>query len=257
MTLPRRLLFRSLLIQALWNPRDLQGSALAWALDEPVDPAHPPEPFNAHPYLAGVALGALVREARDGRLQPEALLRFRAALRAPLGALGDALVWAGWVPFLALTAVALLLAGAPPVPVVGGFLVLHNVLHLALRRWGVALGLAHGVEVGRALGQSPLLRLGDAARQGAVAAAGVVVGLAVVRGVAELAGPGWRTGSGIGPGLGIEVEGLPLALLVVAGAMGIAAVGAGLAGRLPAATPHRVALLLVGAGWLAALLGGG
>ncbi len=253
MTSTRRLLLRSLLIQALWNPRDLQGSGLAWALGEHPEPGAPPEPFNAHPYLATVAMGALIRERAEAQLSAEERLRFRAALRTPLGALGDALVWAGWVPLLTLVAVILVALGVHPLPVVAAFLLLHNLLQVILRRWGLELGLEHGVRVGQALGRSPLRRWGDLARQGAVLAAGGVVGVTMARGILELAGNGWRSGWG----LGLDPGGLPLALLVGGAVAGIAAVGAGFAGRVPAATPHRVALLLIGAGWLAASLGGG
>lgn len=235
----RRLLLRSLLIQALWNPRDLQGSALAWALEEPVRPGHPPEPFNAHPYLAGVALGALTREAREARLPLEARLRFRAALRAPLGALGDSLVWAGWVPLLVLVAGGMLLVGAPPGVTVVTLLLAHNLLHLALRRWGIRLGLRHGVGVGSALASSPLRSFGDRARRGAVAGAGVVLGLVLMRGADALVP---AVGAPTGP------------IAVLGGGLLVAALGLILAGRLPAVTPLRLLLLLAGAGWVAGFL---
>jgi hypothetical protein len=259
----RGLFLRSFLVQGMWNPRDLLGSGMAWILgDEPgtspgatsgppagvaagavpgsspgpstAEPA-PLAPFNTHPYLAGVALGALVRERAEGRLGAEGEARFRAALRAPLGALGDALVWAGWVPFLALAALGALVLGASPLPVVAAFLLAHNILHLALRRWGLQTGLRHGVQVGAALGGSPLRPAGDRFRQGVVVLAGFVAALASVRGSLHLA------------------EGLPVAAGLAAGGLLFVGLGYLLAGRLPVTTPLGVTLLLLAAGWIAVM----
>jgi mannose PTS system EIID component len=234
----RRLLFRSLLIQGMWNPRDLLGSGVSWALGDPATADDPPSPFNSHPYLSGVALGSVTRARIDGGFPPETELRFRSALRAPLGALGDALVWAGWLPFLLLLSMGLVLLGAPPVPVVVGFLVVHNVLHVALRRWGVRLGLEHGMRVGAALGTSPLRPLGDRFRQGVVVLAGFVAAVAALRGGGELV-QGWGAVTGL-----------------VSGSLAFVALGYLFAGRLPVTTPLRVALILLGVGWIAAGLAG-
>lgn len=197
--------------------------------------AAPLAPFNTHPYLAGVALGAVVRARADGRLAPEGEARFRAALRAPLGAMGDALVWAGWVPFLALAALGAMVLGASPLPVVAGFLLAHNLLHLALRRWGVQTGLRHGVQVGAALGASPLRPAGDRFRQGVVVMAGFVAALAAVRGSLHLA------------------EGIPATTGLAVGGLLFVALGYLLAGRLPVTTPLGLTLLLLAAGWIAAM----
>ena len=53
--------------------------------------------FNAHPFLAGAAVGALARAELDQE-PGERILRLRTALSGPLGALGDQLFWAGIVP---------------------------------------------------------------------------------------------------------------------------------------------------------------
>src|SRR5207237_102193 len=67
--------------------------------------------FNAHPYLASVAVGALARAELDGE-PPERIERFRTALAGPLGSVGDRLVWAGWLPFCSLAALAIFGLGA-------------------------------------------------------------------------------------------------------------------------------------------------
>ena len=112
--------------------------------------------FNAHPYLAGLAVGAVARAEHDG-VPPEQVERLRAALCGPLGSLGDRLVWAGWLPLtsaLALIGVALGLG----LWAVAGFLVVYNAAHVALRWWALRAGWAHGVRVAAALHQPVLQR---------------------------------------------------------------------------------------------------
>ena len=111
--------------------------------------------FNAHPYLAGLAVGATARAEHEGA-SPEQIERLRAALTGPLGSLGDRLVWAGWLPFaagLAIAGIALGLGWAA----VAGFLVVYNIGHLALRWWALRAGWAHGTRVPTAL-HHPALR---------------------------------------------------------------------------------------------------
>jgi PTS system mannose-specific IID component len=105
--------------------------------------------FNAHPYLTGMAAGALARVECDG--VPEAQAdRLRRALIGPLGAVGDQLIWAGWLPLS--VAVGLIVAVLVSVPAgVVAFLVVYNAVHLALRSWGLAAGWRRGVGVAGAL----------------------------------------------------------------------------------------------------------
>ena len=112
--------------------------------------------FNAHPYLASLAVGAAARAEVDG-VPPERIERLRSALVGPLGSLGDRLVWAGWLP--ACAAIGLLLvacsAGAWAVVV---FLVLYNVVHVWLRVWGLTAGWRAGAGVAAALASPGLQR---------------------------------------------------------------------------------------------------
>jgi PTS system mannose-specific IID component len=171
-------ILRSFLVQAAWNYRTMLGTGMAFALtpvlrhlhgdDAAVDRAlerHSGH-FNAHPYLTPLALGALARLEFEGA-PPEQVERFRVALRGPLGALGDRLVWAGWLPACALVAVVVA-AVAPPALAVGVFLVLYNAGHVVIRVRGFAFGWAAGASVGGRLRQ---LDLAHRARQleGAVA----------------------------------------------------------------------------------------
>lgn len=136
--------------------------------------------FNAHPYLAAVAVGALARAELSG-VPPERIERFRTALCGPLGSVGDRLVWAGWLPFSSLVALVAFGLGARPLVVLGIFLVLYNAGHLALRAWGLHVGWTRGLGVASALG-NPVLRKGPAhLARAAAAVAGVALPLAAAR----------------------------------------------------------------------------
>jgi PTS system mannose-specific IID component len=111
--------------------------------------------FNAHPYLAALAVGAAARAEADGA-PPDRIERLRAALSGPLGSLGDRLIWAGWLPACAAIALVLVALGAGGWAVLA-FLVLYNVLHVWLRVWGLRTGWRTGVGVAAALA-SPGLR---------------------------------------------------------------------------------------------------
>ena len=143
---------RSFAVQGSWNFETLVGFGFAFALlpalrivyrDRPADLAaaigRHAQLFNSHPYLAPIALGAVARLEVEER-PPEVIERFKAAVRGALGGLGDRLVWAGWRPACILTALALLLAGAPWWSAVVGFLVVYNAGHLGLRVWAFRLG---------------------------------------------------------------------------------------------------------------------
>lgn len=147
--------------------------------------------FNAHPYLVGLAVGALARAEHDG-LPEEQVRRLRGALVGPLGSLGDRLIWAGALPALASVG---LVVGALTSPLAGAvtFLVAYNVIHLWLRSWGLVAGWRQGSGVARAL-TAPGLRVG-------LRVAGPLVGMAI--GVALPVTTDWLAGDlGLAPRLG-------------------------------------------------------
>jgi len=113
--------------------------------------------FNAHPYVASLAVGAAARAELDGE-PPERIERMRSALCGPLGALGDRLIWAGWLPACAAVGLGLVAVGARGWGVVA-FLVLYNVVHAPLRIWGLRAGYRAGTRVAGALA-NPALRRG-------------------------------------------------------------------------------------------------
>ncbi len=112
--------------------------------------------FNGHPYLCSIAVGAVARVEIDGEA-PERILRLRQALCGPLGALGDRLIWAGWLPACAALALALVALGARGWSV-ALFLVLYNVVPVVLRVWGLRAGWRAGMHVTQALSHPALQR---------------------------------------------------------------------------------------------------
>jgi PTS system mannose-specific IID component len=163
---------RLLAIQGSWSYEILLGNGIAFC----VEPALRMLPgggggeayraalaresgyFNAHPYLAALAVGALARAEVDGAA-PARIDRFRTAMCGPLGSVGDQLVWAGWLPLCSVLALAAYGLGASAGAVVATFLVLYNVGHLALRAWALRTGWRLGLRVASALA-NPVLRAG-------------------------------------------------------------------------------------------------
>lgn len=193
------MLLRMLAIQGVWNYETMLGNGIAFALEpalrrlpggkqgEPYRKAMARHSgyFNAHPYLAAVAVGALARAELDG--VPEAQIeRFRVAAPGPLGSVGDRLVWAGWVPFCSALGLLAFGLGATPLTVVLVFLGTYNLLHLGLRIWGLHAGWTLGLRMAQALG-NPVLRQGPAHVARATA---LVAGVALPVAAQGIIGPG-------------------------------------------------------------------
>lgn len=159
-------------IQGSWNYETLLGNGIGFCIEPALRrlPGGKTSPefkaalarqskyFNAHPYFAAVAVGALARAELDLE-PPERIERFRTALTGPLGSVGDRLIWAGWMPFCSVVALAVFGLGGDPRVVVGTFLVLYNVVHVGVRVWGLNTGWNRGLRVASALGH-PILRQG-------------------------------------------------------------------------------------------------
>lgn len=232
-------LLRLLAVQAAWTYERMAGIGVGHAAapllrahyaDRPVEErraaiARSAEFFNSHPYLAGVAVGAVVKAERDG-VPGAAIVRLRTALSGPLGALGDQLVWAGQVPAL----MGLALAAAPWAGwwAVVAVLVVHNALRLRLTAWGLDLGLREGLGVGGALQRSWLPRAADLAQRLAAACVGLaipVVAWWLLRGTPSPAAAGILAIGVVGAGLALatatraRVTGLRIGLALVAVAL--------------------------------------
>lgn len=197
-----RAFLRSFLIQGSWNYRTMIGSGFCFALlpilrwlyrDDPEGlaqaTARHTEHFNAHPYMAGLAIGAAATMEAEGAT-PEAVRRFKSAVRGPLGGLGDRLVWAGLLPSTVLVALVLAVLGADAGVVVVTFLVLYNLGHLTVRRWAFRTGLEAGPGVARRLAAADLRGKAERVQATGVLLLGVLTGLLSARAVSA-GGLGW------------------------------------------------------------------
>lgn len=190
---------RLLAIQGAWNYETLLGNGIGFCVEPALRLlpggqsgeayraalARQSQYFNAHPYMASVAVGALARAELDGEA-PARIERFRTALCGPLGSVGDRLVWAGWLPACSIAALAAFGFGVGTGGVVFVFLGLYNAGHFALRAWGLSAGLDHGMRVASALGE-PVLR-NSPPHIARVAA--LVGGLALPLALDQVIGPG-------------------------------------------------------------------
>jgi mannose PTS system EIID component len=190
---------RQLAVQASWNYELLLGTGIGFCLEPALRRlpggrdgdayraamARQSAYFNAHPYLTAVAVGSLARAELE-RAPAGQIERFRTALCGPLGSVGDRLVWAGWLPFCSLVALAAFGLGSGPVLALLIFLVLYNVGHIGLRVWGLRVGWKHGMRVAAALA-NPVLRQGP---QYIARAAAVLAGIALPLALDRIIGPG-------------------------------------------------------------------
>ena len=185
---------RTLAMQGSWNYETLIGNGIGFCVEPALRllPGGVRGPafkvamtrqsayFNAHPYLASVAVGALARAELSG-VPATHIERFRTALCGPLGSVGDRLVWAGWLPLCSLIGLLCFGLGAGPAVVLTTFFLLYNAGHLALRVWGLHVGWTRGLGVASALA-NPVLRQGPAhLARAAAAIAGVAVPLTAAR----------------------------------------------------------------------------
>ena len=176
---------RLLVLQASWTYERMQGVGAGFASipllealrDRPEKHrealARSSELFNAHPYLAGVAVGAAARAEQDG-VAGATIQRLKTALAGPLGSLGDQLFWIGVVPAtLAVMLIAVAFGGSWPVVAIG--VALYLAIRLATTVWAVRLGHEAGLGISTALKDSGLAE--RVRRVGLVA--GLLVGVAV------------------------------------------------------------------------------
>ncbi len=113
--------------------------------------------FNSHPYLAGLAVGAAARLEYE-HAPGSQIERLRAALCGPLGSLGDRLVWAGMLPFVAALAMSAIALGAGW-KAIAAFLIIYNAGHLSLRWWALRAGWRYGAGVASALRNPTIQRV--------------------------------------------------------------------------------------------------
>ena len=181
-----RATLRLLFLQGAWNYERMIGVGMGFAAQPLLEDLKSADPlrhaeasvrsadfFNSHPYLAGIALGALVRCEYDQLPGPQ-IARLRVALTSALGALGDQVFWAGIVPAAVGAALVGVALGAG-LWWVGAILVFYLVIRIGTGIWALRTGLRSGARVGDAITQSWLR--GAALRSGL--AAGFLIGMAV------------------------------------------------------------------------------
>jgi mannose/fructose/N-acetylgalactosamine-specific phosphotransferase system component IID len=184
--------------------------------------------FNAHPYMAELALGSLVRLEED-REDESAVRRFRTAVGGPLGALGDRVVWATWLPLCSLLALVALELGAGPWGAAILFLSVYNAGHLSLRVWAFRTGLQEGALMATRLRAAALTSRARQADTVVVVLVGLLAGL-LLGGRGALAAASlpypeiWPIGALVAGAVGVSFGSRvwrPAALVVVAAVAGL------------------------------------
>jgi mannose/fructose/N-acetylgalactosamine-specific phosphotransferase system component IID len=181
---------RAFLIQASWSYERMQSLGFAFAI-EPVlrklypDPAEYEsrlrihlEYFNTQPYLASFILGAVVRMEEDRAADRNAgqdVSSLKAALSAPLGALGDTFFWGAVKPLAAVLAVALIMTGHWWAPLL--FLVFFNVWHVGLRAGMLFWGYQSGGDAMALMARHSLMKMAKRLKRITLAVLGGVVGM--------------------------------------------------------------------------------
>ncbi len=119
--------------------------------------------FNAHPYMASFALGALARLEEDAIVKNWADTRpieiFKERLCGPLGAIGDNLFWKMIRPMSLLIGMCIsFFAGWAGL--ISAFLI-YNAFHFFIRVWGVYQGYRKGFDIIRDLSISGTQKIID------------------------------------------------------------------------------------------------
>ena len=188
-----RVLWRSLFLQAAWNPRGMQNLGFAFAIDPALRELYPDaaaharavqrhlEFFNCHPYAAAAIVGGAVRLEEDvarGAAEPRSVSAFKSALAPPFAALGDGFFWLALRPAAALVA-------AVCEPYLGLwcvvlFLALYDGVHLVARVWLFFAGYRRGEGIVAAVSHAHLPQTIGFLKGSAAVLAGLIAGRSVV-----------------------------------------------------------------------------
>ncbi|KPL01057.1 MAG: hypothetical protein AMJ91_01820 [candidate division Zixibacteria bacterium SM23_73_3] len=151
-----RLYLRSFFVQAGWTYERMISLGFVWILIPLAKKLFSSEKeqrdflkrhllsFNANPYLASYALGA-VTKLEETKTPPQQIVRFKDLLRGPLGALGDNLIWQNLRP--ALLILGLILTFRFGVYGALSFFLIFNLQQVYLRARGIVKGYALGFRV--------------------------------------------------------------------------------------------------------------
>ncbi len=161
-----RVFLHTLFIQAVWNYKSMVSVGFTFGLwakcrhlftDESEKIAFLKRHlsfFNAHPYMAPYAIGAVARleEERKKNGSPDlaSIEKLKNALIGPLGAIGDQVFWQGIKPAVTMLGLLwLILIPQLQIRLFILFLVLliYNIPHFAIRYRGVKIGYEQGFSV--------------------------------------------------------------------------------------------------------------
>jgi PTS system mannose-specific IID component len=232
--------FRLFFLQAMWNYRNLQGTGFLFSLipflrrhrdDTAPSPMRYHGFFNAHPYMASLAVGATLRREQDSPQDIDSIQEFHKTLAGPLGLVGDTLFWGTAKPAYALFGILIsyILYGdsLAPISAAAGFLIAYNTVHLWMRWWGLKTGWEYGDAVLNVLGKPSFARLRPWTLTEGAIFLGLVTGAVCATGfsmspwilVAMIAGGLWTWAGTIFRLSATWIVGLALALLLVGGAI--------------------------------------
>ena len=162
--------WRSFFIQAVWNFKSMLSIGWTFSLSPIARKLYRNKKlyqdflnrhlsfFNAHPYFASYALGAIVRLEEDSVSEKsynyDQIEKFKNAIIGPLGAIGDQLFWAHIKP-------ASIMVGFMGVLIFPDlfqkliflciFLILYNIPHIYMRYSGIVRGYNEGLSIYRKL----------------------------------------------------------------------------------------------------------
>jgi PTS system mannose-specific IID component len=189
-----RILFRSLFIQASFNPEGMQNLGLLYALYPGLQVLYP-EPaaqslavkrhlatFNTHPYVAAAIVGGILfheERVAKGEESPDKVVSFKSSLMGPLAAMGDGFFWLSLKPAVGAVSVA-------TVPWLGIwaallFVALYNLVHLSTRAWLFVQGYRYGDGVVEKLSKINIAGWGQRLRAVAAACAGALAAWQAIR----------------------------------------------------------------------------
>jgi mannose/fructose/N-acetylgalactosamine-specific phosphotransferase system component IID len=167
-----RIFLRSFFLQSVWNYQSLLSIGFSYALIPVLNKLYRTKEekiqflnrhlnfFNAHPYFASFALGAITRIEEDitsGEGDPVQVERLKNAMMGPLGALGDQMFWGTIKPAAILLGVIAVLITQNIITFLYIFvflLLIYNVPHLYIRYNGIKEGYNQGFEVYKLLSVS-------------------------------------------------------------------------------------------------------
>ena len=156
---------RSFFLQSVWNYQSFLSVGFTYALIPVAKVLYSTEEdrrsflrrhlkfFNAHPYFASYALGAIARveeEITNNKADLHQVEKLRNALIGPLGALGDQMFWGTIKPAAILLGVIAVLVTQNIYTFIYLFIflmLLYNVPHLYIRYYGIMEGYKKGFEV--------------------------------------------------------------------------------------------------------------